>query len=133
MMPRGRGRGELRLSVDIEDVLRKLSIRDDAYVESVLSHDRDNIAASALDPRTHALVRVGALVAIDAAPPSYMWTIESAFRHGATREQIVGVLVAVMPAVGTARVVSAAPKVALALGFDVEGALERLPPRPGAR
>ena len=113
--------------MDHEETLRRLAIRDDAYVESLLGHDAENVSASQLDPKTHALVRLGALVAIDAAPPSYSWTIESGMRCGATAEEIVGVLVAVMPAIGSARVVSAAPKLGLALGYDVDHALEEPP------
>jgi alkylhydroperoxidase/carboxymuconolactone decarboxylase family protein YurZ len=109
---------------DHEEILRRFSIRDDAYVDSLLGDHRANVAASALDPKTHALVRLGALIAIDAAPPSYLWSIESAHRHGASDDEIVGTLIAVMPAVGVARVVSAAPQLGLALGYDVGAALE---------
>jgi alkylhydroperoxidase/carboxymuconolactone decarboxylase family protein YurZ len=110
---------------DHEETLRKLSIRDDAYVDALLAHDDANLAASRLDSKTHALVRLAALAAIDAAPPSYMEVIELARAHGASDDELAGVLVAVMPAVGAARVVSAAPKLALALGYDVAEALER--------
>ena len=41
-----------------------------------------------------------------------------------TVDEIVGTLIAVAPIVGTARVVSAAPELALALGYDIEAALE---------
>jgi alkylhydroperoxidase/carboxymuconolactone decarboxylase family protein YurZ len=109
---------------DYRETLRRLSIRDDAYVDLLLGEDSANAAASSLDERTRALVCVAALVALDAAPPSYMAAIESAQRAGASREEVVGCLVAVMPVVGVARVVSAAPKVGLALGYDVEAALE---------
>lgn len=105
------------------DTLRLLSIRDDAFVASLLT-DESNIAASGLDRKTHALVQLGALVAVDPAPPSLMWAIESARRSGATADEIVGTLVAVIPSVGVARVVSAAPKLGLALGYDVAAALE---------
>jgi hypothetical protein len=39
-------------------------------------------------------------------------------------DEIVGTLIAVIPIVGVARVVSAAPNLALALGYDVAEALE---------
>ena len=107
-----------------EKTLCKLSIRDDRYVDLFLGDENANLAASTLDPLTHALVRLGALAAIDAAPPSYMEVIELARRRGASDDEIVGVLIAVMPTVGGARVVSAAPKLSLALGFDVGTALE---------
>jgi alkylhydroperoxidase/carboxymuconolactone decarboxylase family protein YurZ len=106
-----------------EDTLRRLSIRDDAYVDALLG-EAANVDASTLDGKTHALAGIAALVAIDAAPPSYMCSVEKARRAGATQDEIVGCLIAVMPVVGVARVVSAAPKLALALGFDVDAALE---------
>ena len=101
----------------------KLAIRDDAYIDRILGEGRRNLEESGLDEKTHALVRIAGLIAIDAAPP-YMWSVESALAHGATNEEIVGVLVAVMPAVGSGRVVSAAPRLSLALGYDVAAGLE---------
>jgi alkylhydroperoxidase/carboxymuconolactone decarboxylase family protein YurZ len=107
-----------------ETTLTKLAIADDAYYERVLARESSNVAESHLDEKTHALVRLGALVAVDATSPGYMWTVEAARRHGATEEEIVGCLIAALPAVGVASVVSAAPKLALALGYDVTAALE---------
>jgi len=51
-----------------------------------------------------------------------------ALAAGATREEIVASLEAVTPVTGAPRVVGCAPKVALALGYDVAAALERLGP-----
>jgi alkylhydroperoxidase/carboxymuconolactone decarboxylase family protein YurZ len=126
MMPaRGRTREVGVVSVaEHEEILRRLSIRDDAYVESLLTKTGANVAASHLDEKTHSLVRLGALIAIDAAPPSYMEAIETARTAGASNDEIVGTLIAALPAVGVARVVAAAPKLALALGYDVGAALE---------
>jgi len=45
-----------------------------------------------------------------------------------TSDEIVASLEAVTPVTGTARVVQCAPKVALALGYDVDAALERRDP-----
>jgi alkylhydroperoxidase/carboxymuconolactone decarboxylase family protein YurZ len=108
---------------DPEEILRKLSIHD-GCVDALAADDRANLAASALDERAYSLVQLGALVAIDAAPPTYMDVIDSARSCGVSEEEIVGALIAVIPAVGVARVVSAAPKLALALGYDVGAALE---------
>jgi 4-carboxymuconolactone decarboxylase len=47
-----------------------------------------------------------------------------ALASGATVDEIVGVLIAVAPTVGLARVVSAAPEVAVAIGYDIDAALE---------
>jgi 4-carboxymuconolactone decarboxylase len=113
--------------LDHEEILRKLAIRDDDYVEWILTDERHSIDASHLDPRTHALVRIAALIASDAAPPSYLWPVQAALRHGALADEIAGILIAVLPAIGSVRVVSAAPKLGLALGYDVADGLERPP------
>jgi 4-carboxymuconolactone decarboxylase len=110
--------------LDYKATLRKLAVRDDSYIASLLADDRASAVEAGLDARTHALVRVGALIAIDAAPPSYMSAAESALETGATYEELVGTLIAVMPVVGVARVVSAAPNLGLAIGYDVGEALE---------
>jgi len=49
-----------------------------------------------------------------------------ALASGATVDEIVGVLIAVAPTVGLARVVSAAPEVAVAIGYDIDAALEEV-------
>jgi alkylhydroperoxidase/carboxymuconolactone decarboxylase family protein YurZ len=53
-----------------------------------------------------------------------MWTLEAARRAGASDDELVGCLLAALPTVGVARIVSAAPKLGLAMGFDVASALE---------
>lgn len=107
-----------------EITLCKIAIADDKYVEEVLSNDRANLTASTLDAKAHALVRLGALIAMDAEAPAYMWTLQAARRAGATDDEVVGCLLAALPSVGVARIVSAAPKLGLAMGFDVASALE---------
>ena len=115
-----------------ETTLARLAIADDAYCDTLLAQETTNVAESQLDPKTHALVRLGALIAIDSASPGYMSTLATARRRGATDEEIVGCLIAVLPTIGVARVVSAAPELALALGFDVTAALERSEAPPSA-
>jgi len=110
-----------------EITLCKIAIADDRYVEEVLSNDRANLTASTLDAKAHALVRLGALIAIDAEAPAYMWTLEAARRAGASDDELVGCLLAALPTLGVARIVSAAPKLGLAMGFDVASALEAHP------
>jgi alkylhydroperoxidase/carboxymuconolactone decarboxylase family protein YurZ len=107
-----------------EITLCKIAIADEKYVEEVLSNDRANLTASTLDAKAHALVRLGALIAIDAEAPAYMWTLQAARRAGASDDELVGCLLAGLPTLGVARIVSAAPKLGLAMGFDVASALE---------
>ena len=104
--------------------LRKLSLRDDQLIDTLLSEDRANATLAGIDPRSHALLRIAALIAVDAAPPSYMSAVEAGLQAGASYDEIVGTLIAVMPIVGVARVVSAAPNLGLALGYDVSEAFE---------
>ena len=107
-----------------EDTLRCLTLNDQRFVDSVLGMGRDTVEVSGLDAKTHALLRLAASLAVDAAPSSYHSIVESALATGATVDEIVGCLIAVAPVVGLARVVSAAPELALALGYDVNAALE---------
>jgi alkylhydroperoxidase/carboxymuconolactone decarboxylase family protein YurZ len=109
---------------DYRCTLRKLAVRDDRLVETLLRSERNDPSFSGLDDRSHALAHIGSLIAFDATPAAYMCAVEAALLAGASYEQIVGVLVAVLPVVGVARVVSAAPNLGLALGYDVGDALE---------
>jgi 4-carboxymuconolactone decarboxylase len=109
---------------DYKLTLRRLALRDDRYIDAVLAEEGAGPVSSGLDPRTHALVRVASLIAIDAAPPSYMSAVTAGLEAGVSVDEIVGTLIAVIPIVGVARVVSAAPNLALALGYDVADALE---------
>ena len=109
---------------DYQRTLRKLAVRDEQYIEALLQNDRANPTLSGIDERAHALIRIGALIALDASTPAYMDSVNKALRAGATREEIVGTLITVLPTVGVARVVTAAPKLGLAIGYDVGAALE---------
>ena len=66
------------------------------------------------------LVRIGALVAVDAPPASYLLNLGAAGQAGIDDEQVRGVLAAVAPIVGTARVMSASGKILQALEIDLE-------------
>ena len=54
-------------------------------------------ARSGLDPRSYALVKLAALIALDAPPASYVWQVANALDAGATPADLVGVLIAVAP------------------------------------
>jgi hypothetical protein len=111
-----------------ERTLRSLALNDEPSIQSAmqvaLQHDHNTTCC--VDSRTQALVRLGALVAIGAAPASYGWSVDAALAAGATVDEIVGTLLAIAPVVGFARVVAAAQPLAGAIGYDVDAALERL-------
>jgi 4-carboxymuconolactone decarboxylase len=80
-----------------------------------------SLVASDLDPETLMLVRIAALVAVDAPPASYLMNLGAAGDIGVDADQVRGVLAAIAPIVGTARVASATGKIvrALALGIEI--------------
>ena len=105
---------------EVERLLRQLALNDEESVGMVLSGGSDASGSGALRPKVDVLVRLGALLALGAATSSLRTTVDRAIEAGATEAEIVGVLVAVAPAVGLARVVSSAPRLALAIGYDIE-------------
>ncbi|MGP8060793.1 MAG: carboxymuconolactone decarboxylase family protein [Acidimicrobiales bacterium] len=90
-------------------------------LEGMLKARIENLDASGLDPKTYSLVSVAALIALDGPPASYVWQVSLALEAGVSPEEILGLLVALNPIVGNARVVAAAPELALGLGIDLEG------------
>jgi len=80
----------------------------------------DSIAASSLDPQTLMLVRIAALTAVDAPPVSYLMNLAAAADTGVDVEQVRGVLTAVAPIVGTARVSTATARIVDALDIGLE-------------
>ena len=79
-----------------------------------------SIEAAGLDAESLMLVRIAALVAMDAPPASYLMNLSAAGEIGVDEEQVRGVLMAVAPIVGTARVASAMGKIVRALGLAIE-------------
>ena len=120
-----------------EEQLRRLALHDEAFIESVLTVNLntsppDDDEALRLSPRTHALVRLAALLALGAAPVSYQWNVGAALDAGATTDEILGTMIAVAPISGIARVVQATPDVALPISYDLDVAFEELDPDPPA-
>src|SRR5271157_8579 len=65
------------------------------------------------------LVRLAALVAMDAPPVSYLLNMGAASDAGIDGETLEAVLIAIAPIVGTARIGSAASKITRALGIAI--------------
>jgi len=104
--------------------LLRLVLHDETFIESALGADFDNLESSGLDARTHAIIRLAALLALDAPSVTYQWNADEAFAAGVTAEEIVGCLIAVAPLIGIPRVAAAAPDLADMIGYDIEAALE---------
>jgi alkylhydroperoxidase/carboxymuconolactone decarboxylase family protein YurZ len=80
--------------------------------------EADNIDESGLDVRTYALVRLAAVVTAGESGVGYDRHVAAALDQGVTLDEIIGVLVALLPTVGVTRVTAAAP--------DVFGAISRV-------
>ena len=93
---------------------------DTPVLDLLASMTADSVAASSLDPEALMLVRIAALVAVDAPPASYLLNLGAAREMGIDPERIRGVLAAVAPIVGTARVASATGAIAAALEVAIE-------------
>ena len=78
-----------------------------------------SVEHNSLPPRELMLARLAALIAVDAPPASYLVNAGAAADSGVTADDMQGVMIAVAPVVGTARVVSAGGKILRALGFAI--------------
>lgn len=105
-------------------ILRTLAIIDEGAIEKQAGLGLGLPEDSTLDPKTAALVRLGALAAIGSPPVGLEWSTTRALAAGATEDEIIDVLLAIAPVIGLSRAVEAAPEVAAALGYDVEAALD---------
>jgi alkylhydroperoxidase/carboxymuconolactone decarboxylase family protein YurZ len=93
---------------------------DTPVLDLLATMTADSLEATTLDPEQLMLVRIAALVAVDAPPASYMLNLMAAQELEVDVDQVRGVLAAVAPIVGTARVVSATGNIVKALAIELE-------------
>ena len=105
-------------------LLRRLAVSDDGTIGAIFAGEITDLENSELGDKTRALVRLAALIATDSAAPSYQWSVSVARGAGVSDDEVAGVLLSVAPIVGIARVASAAPDLASALGYELGGAEE---------
>jgi len=111
-------------TVRFQETLRRLAMIDEGFVQDEAGIGLGLDKTSALDPKTAALLQVAASVAIGSPTVSLEWSASRALAAGASEDEIADVLLAIAPVAGLGRVVTAAPDVAIALGYDVAAALE---------
>ena len=109
-------------TVRFQETLRRLAMIDEGFVEDEAGLGLTGV--SALEPKTAALLQLGASVATGSSALSLEWSTGRALRAGATEDEIADVLLVIAPVAGLGRVVRAAPDVAIALGYDIEAAME---------
>lgn len=95
--------------------LRRLALN----APDVIEGDLGFLDSVAIDGKDMALARLAALVAIGGAEPSFDELTDAAMSAGASADEIVDLLVGLRTVVGLPRVVEAAPKLALAFGYDL--------------
>ncbi len=78
-----------------------------------------SVEHNSLAPRELMLTRIAALIAMDAPAASYLANAGAAQDSGVTAEDLQGVMIAVAPVVGAARVVSAGGSILRALGIAI--------------
>jgi alkylhydroperoxidase/carboxymuconolactone decarboxylase family protein YurZ len=111
------------IRAEVDEVTRGallgLSTGDIDLLAEGLEHRERWRETSGLDARSFSMVKIAALVALDAPPASYLWQVENAVAAGVSAKDILGVLFAIAPQVGGPRVVAAAPEIMLALGLSL--------------
>ena len=107
-----------------QETLRRLAIIDEGFVQDEVGLRLELAGTSTLDPRTAALIQVGASVAMGSPGVNLEWSASRALAAGASVDQIADVLLAIAPVAGLGRVAAAAPYLATALGYDIAAALE---------
>ena len=101
-----------------ERILARLASGDEADAT-------DPVAPGRTDPRSVALVQLGALLALEAGTLALQRVVCDGELAGISHDEIVDCAVALLPIVGTARMTAVAPHLALALGYDLEAAIDK--------
>jgi 4-carboxymuconolactone decarboxylase len=104
-----------------DELLRRLALNDRRTIAVAIgAAPPSECLTSRLDAKTTALIRLAALLSVGAPTVACRATVEDARAGGSTDEEIVDVLLAIAPGIGAARLVEAAPRLALAIDYDVE-------------
>ncbi len=106
-----------------ERVLARLALGLDVASPHRTAADGGDLEAA--DVRDEVIMRLGAMLALDAGPTSLVLAVGDAERAGVSQDEIVSCLVSLVPTIGSARTSAVAPALALAMGFDVDAALEQ--------
>jgi 4-carboxymuconolactone decarboxylase len=108
---------------EARDLLQRLAAHDERSLRRAMAPTPEfepgyALTDPPLDRRTRVLVRLAALIAVGACTESLRWAVELASTTGADDDALAAVLVATGSAAGSAKLVEAAPRLALALGFE---------------
>jgi len=108
---------KVEVNDETKDVLGALAQGDPDLLAAGLELRANWKAKSGLDGRSYALVKLAALIALDAPPASYVWQVGNALSGGVMPDDILGTLHAVVPQVGLPRATAGARGCMLAMGM----------------
>jgi alkylhydroperoxidase/carboxymuconolactone decarboxylase family protein YurZ len=116
-----------------QEALRRLALNDDEFIASTLARyssastsARSGPGGRVIDDRTRRLIDVAVRIALGGGQAGISAAVDAALGAGADPDEVVEVLLAITPAVGTGRAVDCAPLVATAIGYDIDADLEAL-------
>jgi alkylhydroperoxidase/carboxymuconolactone decarboxylase family protein YurZ len=110
---------KVQVDKSTRDAFTGMALGDPELVLAGLDARTDWQVKSGLDPHSYSLVKLAALIALDAPPSSYAWQVGNALAAGCTPEELLGVLFAIAPQVGGPKVVAAAPEIMVAMGLTL--------------
>jgi hypothetical protein len=107
---------------DRETMLRRMSLSDPRLLTGP-PMPPSGWGTATLDPRWQTLVRLGALLATEPTSAALQQVVDEALELNITRDELVQALVCLLPTVGLRQAAMVAPRLALAIGYDVEEAM----------
>ena len=114
------------------ELLRRINANDERCLSALMAPTPEFgnaglLGDEALDRRVRGLVRLAALLVVDAPTASLRWAVELALANGVSDAAVARTFLSTARAAGSAQFVSAAPKVGFALGFDMDVEPEHKP------
>lgn len=110
---------------DPRELLRRISANDESCLYALMAPARDHpsthpLGYEPLDRRVRELVRIAALLMLEAPTTSLRWEVERALANGLSDAAVAQALCTTARHAGSGQLVSAAPRLGLALGFDMD-------------
>lgn len=109
-----------QVPIAVPEGLRGLAAHDPEVLALLRAHRESLEERSPLDVRTTEMVRLGTLIGMGAAPDAIRSHVLRLRTDGATVDDVWGIVLAVLPVTGVARVVQAGAAIESALNEDVE-------------
>ncbi len=92
---------------------------DTPVLDTLADMTTASLEHNTLSARELMLVRLAALIAVDAPPASYLLNAGPAGDTGVTAEDVQGIMIGVAPVVGAPRVIAASGNIVRAFGFAI--------------